>query len=93
MGARDGACVDATGLASGKNPALWTWPDQDAHEGKKGVRARLWRYISSKSAQLMFIGTTGVLVQPRRRCYNFLTCPEGATWMASAACSEACLVL
>ena len=35
--ARDGAYVDATGLARGRRHALPPWPDQEAHEGKDGV--------------------------------------------------------
>ena len=42
-----------------------------------------------KSAELMSIEFPGV---PRRR-YENLDFPEVATWMASTACSEACLAL
>ena len=54
---------------------------------KQGGGRDSWRYISSKSAELMLMKIPGVLVEPRRRYQNFLIC------MASTACSEACLVL
>ena len=38
---------------------------------KTGRRTRLWRYISGKFVELMFIETPGVVVEPRWRYHNF----------------------
>ena len=72
MGARDGEYVAAIGPTYGRSHALWPWPNQEAHEGgKTRWRTRRSRHISSKIAELMFIETPGILVEPRRRYSNF----------------------
>lgn len=30
-------CIDAIGLACGRSHAVWSWPDQGAHEEKNGA--------------------------------------------------------
>ena len=85
--------MGAKGLARGRSHAIRPWPDWEAYEGEDGaanetLAVDFWQNCGTDAIEI-----SGIVVESRWQSHNFLTLPGGTTWMASTACSDACLPL